>query len=98
MTSTMISMSLEVLKMGGHVVTEFSRDFESKTITFMGELKGMETVSSSSEVSAADRALGVPRVGVGVVVLNHKDEILIGKRKSPHGQGIHILHSLVRIR
>jgi hypothetical protein len=38
-------------------------------------------------VSAADRAIGVPRVGVGVVVLNSEDRVLIGKRKSPHGQG-----------
>jgi hypothetical protein len=40
-----------------------------------------------STVSAADRAIGVPRVGVGVVVLNNQDQVLIGKRKSPHGQG-----------
>jgi len=38
-------------------------------------------------VSAADRAIGVPRVGIGVVVLNSEDHVLIGKRKSPHGQG-----------
>lgn len=43
-----------------------------------------ETVA---EVSAADKAIGVPRVGVGVVVLNKEDKVLIGKRKSPHGQG-----------
>jgi ADP-ribose pyrophosphatase YjhB (NUDIX family) len=47
--------------------------------------------------SAADKAIGVPRVGVGVVVLNHEDHVLIGKRKSPHGQGtcpiLHITNS-----
>jgi hypothetical protein len=44
-------------------------------------------LSSESAVSAADRAVGVPRVGIGVIVLNKHDEVLIGKRKSPHGQG-----------
>jgi hypothetical protein len=44
--------------------------------------------SDSAKVSAADKIIGVPRVGVGVVVLNKEDEVLIGKRKSPHGQGI----------
>lgn len=42
-------------------------------------------------VSAADKAIGVPRVGVGVVVLNSKNKVLIGKRKSPHGQGTRYL-------
>lgn len=46
---------------------------------------------SSKSVSSADKAIGVPRVGVGVVVLNHRDEVLIGKRKSPHGQGTDVL-------
>lgn len=45
---------------------------------------GIDTANISS---AADKAIGVPRVGVGVVVLNHEDHVLIGKRKSPHGQG-----------
>jgi hypothetical protein len=47
----------------------------------------MDIASGASGLSAADKAIGVPRVGVGVVVLNSKDEVLIGKRKSPHGQG-----------
>jgi hypothetical protein len=38
-------------------------------------------------VSAADKANRVPRVGVGVVVLNSKNQVLVGKRKSPHGRG-----------
>ena len=38
-------------------------------------------------VSAADKALGVPRVGIGVVVLNSQNLVLVGKRKSPHGEG-----------
>jgi hypothetical protein len=48
---------------------------------------GTVSESTVSTVSAADRAIGVPRVGVGVVVLNSQDHVLIGKRKSPHGQG-----------
>lgn len=44
--------------------------------------------SDSAKVSAADKAIGVPRVGIGVIVLNKEDEVLIGKRKSLHGQGI----------
>jgi hypothetical protein len=44
--------------------------------------------SDSAKVSAADKVIGVPRVGVGVIVLNKGDKVLIGKRKSPHGQGI----------
>jgi hypothetical protein len=44
-------------------------------------------VGAGNDVSAADRAIGVPRVGVGVVVLNSQNHVLIGKRKSPHGQG-----------
>jgi len=51
---------------------------------------GSGTTSSSSAVSGAHNAIGVPRVGVGVVVLNKEDNILIGKRKSPHGQGMRI--------
>jgi hypothetical protein len=39
-------------------------------------------------VSAADKAIGVPRVGIGIVVLNRESKVLIGKRKSPHGQGM----------
>lgn len=38
-------------------------------------------------ISAADRAFGVPRVGIGVVVLNSQNQVLVGKRKSPHGEG-----------
>jgi len=47
----------------------------------------MDIGSGFPQVSVADKVIGVPRVGVGVVVLNSKDEVLIGKRKSPHGQG-----------
>jgi hypothetical protein len=44
-------------------------------------------------VSAADIAIGVPRVGVAVVVLHRKDNrVLVGKRKAPHGQGKAPLH------
>ena len=50
--------------------------------------KHMDIASNpSNTVSSADKATGVPRVGIGVVVLNHENHILIGKRKSPHGQG-----------
>src|SRR2546423_15135538 len=38
-------------------------------------------------MSEADKVMGVPRVGIGVVVLNDKQQVLIGKRKSRHGQG-----------
>jgi hypothetical protein len=48
---------------------------------------GTDSEHTVNSVSAADRAIGVPRVGVGVVVLNNQDHVLIGKRKSPHGQG-----------
>lgn len=34
--------------------------------------------------TTADRGI---RVGVGVVVLNKENRVLIGMRKSPHGQG-----------
>ena len=61
----------------------------------------MDLVSNlANTVSSADKATGVPRVGIGVVVLNHKNHILIGKRKSPHGQGSPLppchLHSDIR--
>ena len=49
----------------------------------------MDIVSEpANRISSADKATGVPRVGIGVVVLNHRNQVLIGKRKSPHGQGI----------
>jgi len=41
-----------------------------------------------SKISAADKVTGVPRVGIGVVVLNNDNRVLIGKRKSKLGQGI----------
>jgi ADP-ribose pyrophosphatase YjhB (NUDIX family) len=44
--------------------------------------------NDTKPVSAADKAIGVPRVGIGVVVLNSENKVLIGKRKSPHGQGM----------
>jgi hypothetical protein len=53
-------------------------------------MKSEETSKTGTEVSAADKAIGVPRVGIGVVVLNNDDKVLIGKRKSPHGQGMYI--------
>ena len=52
----------------------------------------MDTASQTANgVSDANNAVGVPRVGVGVVVLNSKDHVLIGKRRSPHGQGVYPL-------
>ena len=55
-----------------------------------GRTKSMnqkENKSDSGNVSEADKTTGVPRVGVGVIVLNKEEQVLIGKRKSPHGQG-----------
>ena len=46
----------------------------------------------SKEISAADKVTGVPRVGIGVVVLNHENRVLIGKRKSKLGQGTSFTH------
>ena len=39
------------------------------------------------QISAADKVTGIPRVGVGVVILNSENRVLIGKRKSKLGQG-----------
>jgi hypothetical protein len=47
--------------------------------------------SEVDALSVADRAIGVPRVGIGVVVLDRQNRVLIGKRKakaSSHGQGL----------
>jgi hypothetical protein len=40
---------------------------------------GTAAECTASTVSTADRAIGVPRVGVGVIVLNSQDHVLIGK-------------------
>lgn len=41
-------------------------------------------MQGASPLSDADRR---PRVGVGVIVLNEKDEFLVGKRKGSNGAG-----------
>ena len=64
-----------------------SRRSSSRIKTNSTEMK-MESSSESAGVSSADKAIGVPRVGIGVIVLNKEDQVLIGKRKSPHGQGM----------
>lgn len=58
----------------------------SRTKPNLTEMK-LESNSESTNVSSADKAIGVPRVGIGIIVLNKEDQVLIGKRKSPHGQG-----------
>jgi hypothetical protein len=64
-----------------------SRRSSSRTKPNSTEMK-LESSSESTNVSSADKAIGVPRVGIGIIVLNKEDKILIGKRKSPHGQGM----------
>ena len=63
-----------------------SRRSSSRNKTNSNGMKA-ESNSESASVSSADKAVGVPRVGIGVIVLNKEDQVLIGKRKSPHGQG-----------
>ena len=87
--STSENKSRKVQVKGDIESVNASRRSSSRTIAKSSEEKKVETSSESTNttVSAADKAIGVPRVGIGVVVLNSQDHVLIGKRKSPHGQG-----------